>query len=98
MLPIQNVTADVTFQHLGHETVHSSPGGAHDLQHFRAIPLFVEGSYKGLDLSLNAFRAEQQVVLFSDRVAHAPTIPYPVWYVTTIVALSLGESAPLRLY
>lgn len=32
MLSIQDVTANVTFEHLGHKAVHGSPGCAHDLQ------------------------------------------------------------------
>lgn len=51
------MSTDVTFQHLGHEAVHGSPCGAHDLQDFSAIALLVEGSYQPFDLSLDAFSA-----------------------------------------
>jgi len=53
---------NVTFQHLGHEAVHGSPCGAHDLQDFWAIALFVEGSYQRFDLSLDAFGAVRDPV------------------------------------
>ena len=86
MLSIQNMTADVTFEHFCHETVHGSPRCTHDLEHFRAIALFVERSYESLNLSLNTFGTKKQVVLLFDRVAHPLIIPYPVWYMPIKIA------------
>jgi hypothetical protein len=46
------------FEKLGHQTIHGSPRGAHELEHVRAIALIGEGPHKRLDLALYAFRTQ----------------------------------------
>jgi hypothetical protein len=55
LLSVKHVTANMTFQKLGHEAVHRPSGRAHDLQNIGAIALLAQGSYQSFDLPLNAF-------------------------------------------
>jgi len=59
LLSVKDVTANVTFQKLSHETVHRPSGRAHDLQNIGAIAFLVQGSYQSFDLPLNALRPQK---------------------------------------
>jgi hypothetical protein len=50
---MQNVAADVAFQELSHQAVHSSSGGPHNLQNFGTVAFFGERPHQRLYLPLN---------------------------------------------
>jgi hypothetical protein len=68
---VQDVAPDVALKKLGHQAVHGSSGGAHHLQNFGAIALFVQDSHQSFYLPPDALGPEQEILLVVDCVAHS---------------------------
>src|SRR5689334_12538926 len=89
------MAADMSFQKLSHEAVHSSACGAHEVQNIGAIPLLVERAHESLHLALNASCSEDKIGLVLNCVTQevllpdSCKLPYPLWYHSKPVELAV---------
>ena len=69
-LRIKNVKADVTLDHLRHESVHGTSASGDVMQHLGAFGFLVDGSFDGLNLASNSSYPIEQFLFLFCRVSH----------------------------
>ena len=66
----KHVFSDMTFEHVGHQTVHRPACGRNQSQHLAAVGFGLQRSPKRFDLSTNASDPVSQSFLIADGVSH----------------------------
>ena len=66
----QHVLADMTLEHVGHQTVHRPACGRNQSQHLTAVRFGLQRSPERIDLSTNASDPVSQSFLIANGVSH----------------------------
>lgn len=68
MIGIDHVKSDMTLHDLGHQPVYRAPARRDRVQDVRALGAFLQGSFDGVNLPLDAANPVEELVLIADNV------------------------------
>jgi hypothetical protein len=71
MVWINQVKADVTFQHLRHQSIDGSPASRNRVEDFRAFSSSFQAAFDRFDLSTNPPDSIQEFLLVSKYMGHS---------------------------
>ena len=74
-LRIENMKVDVSFDHLGHKSIHGASAGGNVMQHIRALSLLVKRPLDRVYLASDSSYAIEQFLFFFRRVSHKKVEP-----------------------
>jgi hypothetical protein len=63
-----DVTANVVFEHLSHESIHSAPSSRNELKNVRTLSFFLQRTFDRLNLASDAANAFKQLFFLANRM------------------------------
>ena len=71
MVWIHKMKADVTFQHLRHQSIYGSPASRNRMEDFRALSSCFQAAFDRFDLSTNPPNSVQELLFVSKYMGHS---------------------------